>query len=119
MVQPPRAQVPTAAVVKQWCARQGFFLPEPPSKHYLLCLWVESKKAIRAINSRPVMPEIANSPYINGQALYQLLHQDRRWVNWLPDAQTKGVTKFTQDLVNTWSGSELQSFLVAVQTSVK
>ena len=82
-------------------------------------LFCKTKKAISATNARPIAQEIFSSPYLNSARLYKLLHQNRQWAPYLPDEVSKGVTKFTADLINTWSGSELQSFIVKVTRDAK
>jgi hypothetical protein len=50
--------------------------------------------------------------------MYRMLREYTLWIKWLPDSQAVGTTAFTLDLVNSWSGSELQSMLVWVSREV-
>ena len=61
---------------------------------------------------------IGKSPYLNGHKIWFCLRENPRWLRYLPNEFAAGTSKFTLDLVNSWSGGDLQSFVVGVSKAV-
>ena len=115
----PQAQRPSANVIRQFIRHKNWFIPEPPSKSFLQGLFHAKKRAISFSNARQMDPTMGKSPFLNGNKIWNTLREHFIWKKWLPDEFTAGTSRFTLDLVNSWSGGDLQSFVVGIGRAIQ